>query len=110
MTIFAKIAAGEIPATILYEDDHALVFEDAAPQAPTHWLVIPRKPIAKVAEAEDDDTTLLGHLLRVAAKVTAEHGIEDYRLVVNNGAGAGQTVFHLHVHILAGRPFTWPPG
>ena len=109
-TIFGKIARGEADAKIVYEDDRALVFHDVNPQAPTHLLVIPRKPIDRLAAAEDGDAELLGHLLLVARRVAAEAGLGDYRLVVNNGPGAGQTVFHLHVHVLGGRPLTWPPG
>ena len=109
-TIFGKIARGEAAAKIVFEDDRALAFHDASPQAPTHILVIPRQPIERLAAAEEGDEPLLGHLLTVAARVAAEAGLTDYRLVVNNGAGAGQTVFHLHVHVLGGRPLGWPPG
>jgi len=109
-TIFGQIARGEIPTRFVYEDERALAFPDVNPQAPTHILVIPRQPIAKLAEAEAGDSELLGHLLQVAARVAADLDIRDYRLVINNGAGAGQTVFHLHIHLLAGRPLTWPPG
>jgi histidine triad (HIT) family protein len=109
-TIFGKIARGEAPAKVVYEDDRALAFHDASPQAPTHILVIPRRPIEKLATAEENDESLLGHLLLVARKVAADAGLEDYRLVVNNGRGAGQTVFHLHLHVLGGRPMGWPPG
>jgi histidine triad (HIT) family protein len=109
-TIFGKIARGEIPATVVYEDDRALAFHDVNPQAPTHILIIPRRPIEKLAAAEENDASLLGHLMLVARRVAAEAGLEDYRLVVNNGSGAGQTVFHLHLHVLGGRPMTWPPG
>ena len=109
-SIFGKIARGEIPAKIVFEDDRAVAFHDVNPQAPTHLLVIPREPIERLAHAEAGDEPLLGHLLTVAARVAAEAGLEDYRLVVNNGAGAGQSVFHLHVHVLGGRPLNWPPG
>jgi histidine triad (HIT) family protein len=109
-TIFGKIARGEAQADVVYEDDRALAFRDVAPQAPVHLLVVPRKPIEKLADAGAEDEALLGHLLRVASRVAAEAGLEDWRLVVNNGAGAGQTVFHLHVHVLGGRPMRWPPG
>jgi histidine triad (HIT) family protein len=109
-TIFGKIARGEIRADLVYEDDRAVAFRDIAPQAPTHILVIPRTPIARLSEATDGHTELLGHLLQVARKVAREQRLGDFRLVVNDGAGAGQTVFHLHVHVLAGRPFGWPPG
>jgi histidine triad (HIT) family protein len=109
-TIFGKIARGEIPAKVVYEDDRALAFHDVDPQAPTHILVIPRRPIEKLAAAEDKDASLLGHLMLVARRVAADAGLKDYRLVVNNGAGAGQSVFHLHLHVLGGRPMRWPPG
>ena len=109
-TIFGKIARGEIPAKVVYEDDRALAFHDVNPQAPTHILVIPRRPIEKLAAAEENDASLLGHLMLVARRVAADAGLEDFRLVVNNGSGAGQTVFHLHLHVLGGRPMTWPPG
>lgn len=109
-TIFGRIARGEVPAKVVYEDDRALAFHDVNPQAPTHILVIPRRPIEKLAAAEDKDASLLGHLMLVARRVAADAGLEDYRLVVNNGEGAGQTVFHLHLHLLGGRPMGWPPG
>ena len=109
-TIFGKIARGEAPAKIVYEDDRALAFHDVSPQAPTHILVIPRKPIERLSAAEDADAPLLGHLLMVANRVAADAGLADFRLVVNNGAGAGQAVFHLHLHVLGGRPLGWPPG
>ena len=110
MTIFQKIIDKEIPADIVYEDDNALAFRDISPQAPTHILVIPKKPLASISEMGEEDTDIIGRLMLAATKVAKAENIEDYRLVVNNGAGAGQTVFHLHVHILAGRPFSWPPG
>lgn len=109
-TIFSKIARGEIPAEIVYEDDRALAFQDVNPQAPTHILVIPRQPIPKLSEAEEGDETLLGHLLLVAGRVAEQAGLSDFRVVVNNGAGAGQTVFHLHLHVIGGRALGWPPG
>ncbi len=109
-TIFGKILRKEIPAEILYEDEHSIVFQDIHPQAPTHLLIIPRKPIANLAEAQDDDRFLLGHLLWVAKQIADQLGLQDYRVVTNNGAGAGQTVFHLHLHLLGGRPLQWPPG
>jgi histidine triad (HIT) family protein len=109
-TIFGKIARGEVPAKKVHEDDLCLAFHDVAPQAPTHILVIPRKPIPRLSQSGDGDEALLGHLLRVAAKVAKDAGLTDYRLVVNDGAGAGQTVFHLHLHVLGGRPMDWPPG
>jgi histidine triad (HIT) family protein len=109
-TIFGKIARGEAQADLVYEDDRALAFRDVNPQAPVHILVIPRKPIARLSLAEEGDEELLGHLLRVAGRVASESQLEDYRVVVNDGAGAGQTVFHLHLHVIGGRPLSWPPG
>ena len=110
-TIFSKIINREIPADIVYEDDQCLAFRDVNPQAPVHILLIPLKPIARIIDAIDDDQSLLGHLYLVANKIARQEGVEDaFRLVVNNGVGAGQSVFHLHMHILAGRSFTWPPG
>ena len=109
-TIFGKIARGEAPADLVYEDDHALAFRDLNPQAPTHVLVIPRKPIDRLANAAAEDAELLGHLMLVASRVAAQEGPEDWRLVVNNGAGVGQSVFHLHLHVIGGRPMGWPPG
>lgn len=109
-TIFSKIIRKEIPATILYEDDLSLAFRDVNPQAPVHFLVIPKKPIAKLADATIEDQSLLGHLLLVANKVASQEGLTAFRLVTNCGAEAGQTVFHLHIHVLGGRSFDWPPG
>jgi histidine triad (HIT) family protein len=111
-TIFGKIIDGELPADIVYEDDHCLAFRDVNPQAPVHILLVPKKKtIARLADAGDGDQDLLGHLLLAANRVAEQEGIADaYRLVVNNGEQAGQTVFHLHIHLLAGRPFSWPPG
>ena len=109
-TIFGKIARGEARADLVYEDDRALAFRDVNPQAPVHILVIPRKPIARLSLAEEGDEALLGHLLRVAGRVAGEAQLQDYRVVVNDGAGAGQTVFHLHLHVIGGRPLNWPPG
>lgn len=110
-TIFSKIIARQIPADIVYEDDLCLAFRDVNPQAPIHILVVPKSPIPMVADAKDSDKDILGHLLVTAAKIADQEGYGDaFRLVINNGEKAGQTVFHLHVHILAGRNFTWPPG
>ena len=110
-TIFAQIINRQIPANIVYEDDECLAFRDVNPQAPVHILVIPKQPIARLVEAGADDQALLGRLLLTANQVAREQGVGDaFRLVVNNGAEAGQSVFHLHLHILGGRPFTWPPG
>ena len=108
--IFLKIINKEIPAEIVYEDDKAIAFNDISPQAPTHILVIPKKVITKLSDSDVDDKEILGHLLLVTKKITDENDIKDFRLVVNNGAEAGQTVFHLHIHILAGRTFAWPSG
>ena len=99
--IFLKIINKEIPAEIVYEDDKAIAFNDISPQAPTHILVIPKKVITKLSDSDVDDKEILGHLLLVTKKITDENDIKDFRLVVNNGAEAGQTVFHLHIHILA---------
>jgi histidine triad (HIT) family protein len=110
-TIFGKIISREIPATIVYEDDQCLAFRDINPQAPTHVLLIPKKEIPRLIDASGDDQALLGHLMLAAARIARELGAGDaFRLVVNNGAEAGQSVFHLHLHILAGRHMTWPPG
>ena len=109
-TIFGKIERGEASAEIVYEDDRALAFRDLNPAAPTHVLVIPRKPLDTLAAAREEDESLLGHLLLVASRVAKEAGLENFRVVINNGAGSGQTVFHLHVHVLGGRGFGWPPG
>ena len=110
-TLFSKIIDREIPAKIVYEDDLCVAFRDIDPRAPTHILVVPRKPIASLSETSPEDQALLGHLLLTAAKIARDEGHgEAFRLVVNNGEEAGQSVFHLHIHILGGRPFSWPPG
>jgi len=110
-TLFGKIITRQIPADIVYEDERCLAFKDIDPQAPLHVLVIPKQAVAKLADAEEGDEALLGHLLLVANRVAMEQGHgKAYRVVVNNGAGAGQSVFHLHLHVLAGRTLTWPPG
>lgn len=110
-TVFAKVISREIPAKIVYEDDQCLAFADINPQAPTHVLLIPKKEIPRLADATSDDQALLGHMMVTAGKIARDLGVDDaFRLVVNNGAAAGQSVFHLHLHILAGRPFGWPPG
>jgi histidine triad (HIT) family protein len=101
-TIFGKIINGEIPTEFVYEDDHCVAINDINPQAPVHVLVIPRRGIKKLSDAEEDDQALLGHLMLAAGKVAQQLGVEDFRLIINNGAGAGQTVFHLHLHLLAG--------
>ncbi|MBI4600864.1 MAG: histidine triad nucleotide-binding protein [Planctomycetes bacterium] len=109
-TVFQKIIDRQIPATIVHEDDRALAFRDVNPQAPVHVLVVPKSPIAKLADAKADDRDLLGHLLLVARDVAVKEQLGDFRIVINNGAGAGQSVFHLHLHVLGGRPMGWPPG
>lgn len=111
-TLFERIAAKEIPADILYEDDLCFAIRDIRPQAPQHFLVIPRKVIPKLSEATKPDKELLGHLLLVCQDLAAKASLseEGYRVVINNGEMAGQTVFHLHLHVLGGRPLSWPPG
>jgi histidine triad (HIT) family protein len=110
-TIFGKIIRREIPADIVYEDDLCLAIRDINPQAPTHVLIIPKREIPKLSDAQPGDVALLGHLVLASVRVARELGVADaFRLVVNNGAGAGQSVFHLHLHLLAGRPMRWPPG
>lgn len=109
-TLFSKIIAKEIPAKIVYEDDRYLAFHDIEPQAPVHLLVIPKVEIPTVNDIQADQTALVGGLFTTAAKVMKQLGHSDFRTVINCGAGAQQTVFHLHLHVLAGRPFTWPPG
>ncbi|NEQ40998.1 MAG: histidine triad nucleotide-binding protein [Okeania sp. SIO3I5] len=110
-TLFTKIIRREIPADIVYEDDLALAFRDINPQAPIHILVIPKKPIPKLADAVPEDQALMGHLLLTVKRIAEEQGLQNgYRVVINNGPEAGQTVFHLHLHILGGRQMQWPPG
>ena len=109
--LFCKIRDGAIPAKQVYEDDLALAFRDINPQAPTHILIIPKKHIASLDELAGEDTALVGHLHVVAAKLAAEAGLTGgYRTLFNTGPDAGQTVFHLHLHLLGGRPLGWPPG
>jgi len=111
-TLFEKIIAREIPAQIVFEDDLVLAIRDIHPQAPVHVLIFPKKPVPRIAEATPDDHKLLGHLLLKAAVVADRAGLKEggYRLVINNGADGGESVPHLHVHILGGRPLAWPPG
>ena len=110
-TIFAKIIRREVPAEIVYEDSRALAFKDVNPQAPVHLLVIPKEPIVSVGEAQEEHGELLGHLMLVAHTVAREAGIGDaFRVVTNSGEGAGQSVFHLHLHVIGGRPQSRPPG
>jgi len=109
--LFCKIGAKKIPGKIVFEDDRIFAFEDVHPQAPTHVLVCPRKHLASLTDASPDDAGLLGQILLVAANLARErHLLEGYRTVFNNGAGSGQSVFHLHLHLLGGRTFRWPPG
>jgi histidine triad (HIT) family protein len=110
-TIFGKIIRREIPADIVYEDELALAFRDVTPQAPVHILVIPKQPIPMLEKAEEGDRQLLGHLLLTAKKVAAQENLaKGYRVVINNGEHGGQTVFHLHLHLLGDRQLGWPPG
>ncbi|MDA2938126.1 histidine triad nucleotide-binding protein [Acidobacteria bacterium AH-259-A15] len=109
--IFCKIARRELQSQIVREDDQAVAFRDANPQAPTHILVIPKRHISSLAEASEQDGELLGHLLLMICQIAQEQNLEsNYRVVINNGAGAGQSVFHIHLHLLGGRTFHWPPG
>lgn len=110
-TIFGKIARGEMEADKVYEDEHCVAFRDMFPAAPVHILLIPKKAIPRLMDSTLDDQALLGHLMLTAPKIAAEQDIADkFRLVVNNGEAAGQSVFHLHLHIIGGRPLKWPPG
>lgn len=111
-TLFQKIADKEIPSQLVYEDEQVVAFKDIDPQAPTHVLVVPRKPIPRIAEAKPEDRAVLGHLLLKAAEIARKLGVEKsgYRLVLNNGPHGGEAVPHLHVHILGGRQMKWPPG
>ncbi len=108
--LFCKIAAGEIPSKKVYEDDLCYAFYDIAPQAPTHFLVIPKAHIASVSEVTPENQAVVGHIFSVIAQITKELGLESYRVVSNIGEQAGQSVFHLHFHVLSGRDMTWPPG
>ena len=109
--LFCKIAAGKIPAEIVYEDDDLVAFRDIAPVAPQHILLIPRKHIAGPSSITEADEQLIGRMMRLAGKVAADNGIGNaYRLVLSNGADAGQLIFHIHMHIIGGRPLHWPPG
>lgn len=111
-TLFTRIIKREIPATIVHEDDRCIAIRDINPQAPTHILVIPKPVLARLADAKSDDEPLLGHLLVIAAQIARNEGVEKtgYRLVINNGRDAGESVPHLHVHLLGGRAMAWPPG
>ena len=109
-TIFKKIIDREIPADIVYEDDHCLAFRDINPVAPTHLLVIPKKEIVNVGTMEPGDAELMGHCIATCQKVAAQEGLEAFRVVTNSGADAGQSVFHIHFHVIGGRGLSWPPG
>ncbi|MEQ2235234.1 Histidine triad nucleotide-binding protein 1 [Ilyodon furcidens] len=110
-TIFGKIVRKEIPVNLIYEDDQCVAFPDIAPQAPTHILVVPKKPIVQLSQAEESDAALLGHMLIVAKKLAEEAGLsKGYRIIINDGPDGGQSVYHIHVHVLGGRTMGWPPG
>lgn len=111
--LFCKIINGNAAGDVVFQDNRCVVLRDINPQAPTHLLVVPREHIESLDDASQKDELLLGHMLRVAAKAANEHGLSDsggYRTVINTGSGAGQSVFHLHIHVLGGRELTWPPG
>jgi histidine triad (HIT) family protein len=110
--LFCRIISGDTPAEIVLQDERSVAIRDTNPQAPTHLLVIPREHMESLDDASHKDEALLGHLLRMAARIANDEGLSEsgYRTVINTGAGAGQSVFHLHVHVLGGRPFNWPPG
>ncbi len=111
--LFCRIIAGDVPAEVIHQDDRCVVIRDINPQAPTHVLVIPREHMDSLDDASQKDEAMLGHLLRVSARIANEQGLEEsggYRAVINTGSGAGQSVFHLHVHVLGGRTMHWPPG
>lgn len=108
--LFCKIIAGEIPATKVYEDETSIAFRDINPQAPTHVLVIPRKHIESLSEMTEEDETLVGHIARVCGEIAKQENLTGYRTVINTGAEAGQSIFHVHAHVLGGRALAWPPG
>jgi len=112
MTLFERIIARKIPAEILHEDNHCIAVRDINPQAPVHFLVIPKEPLPRIAEADITRQTLLGHLLLTASQLAGKEGLHEngFRIVINNGRDGGETVPHLHVHVLGGRPLAWPPG
>ena len=109
-SIFSKIIAKDIPANIIFEDELSILIEDISPQAPIHYLAIPKKEIIGISDMSTDDKELIGHLMLIIKEQMTKKGIKDYRLVINNGSEAGQTVFHLHIHVLANRTLAWPPG
>ena len=108
--LFCRIITGEIPGDFVHQDEHCVVIRDINPQAPMHVLVIPREHLESLDDATQKDEAVLGHLLRIGARVANDQGHGDYRTVINTGSGAGQSVFHVHVHVLAGRTMNWPPG
>ena len=110
ITIFSKIINGEIPCKKLYEDEHCIAFDDIAAQAPVHFLVIPKKPLASLSDCLDEDKDLLGHLILIGKNIAKSKKLKNWRTVINTGEESGQTVFHLHIHFLAGRKMSWPPG
>lgn len=111
-TIFEKIRDGEIPSDVIHRDEHCFAFRDISPQAPVHVLIVPKNVIPRIGDATSEDQAVLGHLLLTAAKIAADQGCAEsgFRIVINNGPHGGETVPHLHVHLLGGRPLTWPPG
>ncbi|MBH32269.1 MAG: histidine triad nucleotide-binding protein [Gammaproteobacteria bacterium] len=109
-TLFEKIIDREIPSDIIYEDNECIAINDINPQAPTHLLLIPKKPIKKLSDSKDDDKNMLGHLMLKVVDIARKLDLADFRVVINNGSKAGQEVFHLHIHILSGRKLNWPPG
>ncbi|XP_072137201.1 adenosine 5'-monophosphoramidase HINT1 [Mobula birostris] len=110
-TIFGKIIRGEIPCEFLHQDDKCVAFKDIEPQAPVHFLVVPKKPISRLSKAEDSDAELLGHLMIVGKKVAEQLGLmKGYRLILNEGPEGGQSVYHVHLHVCGGRQMNWPPG
>ena len=110
-SLFTKIKNKEIPGNVIYEDDKCFALEDINPQAPVHILIIPHKEIAKISDSTPKDKELLGHLLLVSKTIAQKYELQNnYRLIINNGAGAGQSVFHIHVHLMGGRSLDWPPG
>jgi len=108
--IFCQVVQGELDSEVVQEDDRALAFKDVNPQAPTHFLVIPKEHISSLSEVPEGKGDLLGHLLLMTRQIARAQGLDAYRVIINDGTGAGQTVFHLHLHLLAGRAFSWPPG
>ena len=109
-TIFSKIINGEIPCSKIHEDEYCIAFNDIAPQAPVHFLVIPKKPLVSLKQCLEEDKDLLGHLLLIGKNIAKTKGLKNWRTVINTGEKSGQTVFHLHIHFLAGRKMSWPPG